>query len=67
MQINSDVASIAEDITALKGQIVALQNSPTEFSPDDQAALDGIEASITALEAKADAVIPAVVPPVPTP
>lgn len=64
-KVNADLDVISTGITALDAQIQALQNSPGTLTPADQSALDSISAASTALAAKADAVVPAVAPPVP--
>jgi hypothetical protein len=54
--LNSKVDSIAAGVTALYELIAAFQNSPGTLSPEDQAALDGIQAASAALVAKTAAI-----------
>lgn len=54
--ISSTLDSITAGIQALDAKIVALQSSPGTLSASDQAALDDIEASSSALVAKAAAI-----------
>jgi len=61
-KVNANFASIKAGIASLDAQIQAFQNSPGTLSAADQAALDAIVASSTALATAANA---AVVPPVP--
>jgi hypothetical protein len=64
-KVSADLDSIQTDITALNAQITAFNNSPGTLSATDQAALDAIATSAAALQTKADAVVPPVLPPVP--
>jgi hypothetical protein len=47
--IVSSVAGLSGDLTSLKDQIAALQASPGVFTPEDQAAMDKLEADTGAL------------------
>lgn len=64
-KVSGDLDSISTDIKALNDKITALQNSPGTLSPADQAALDAIQTNAQALQAKADAAVPAPLPPAP--
>jgi len=65
-KVSGDLDSISTDIQVLNDKITALQNSPGTLTPEDQAALDDIQAGAVALAAKADAAVPAPLPPAPT-
>lgn len=49
--------SIATDLVALNQKITDLQNSPGQVTPEDQAALDDIQAKSKAVTAKAQALV----------
>ena len=49
---NAALGGIQEDVTSLKAQIDALQNSPGTLSPEDQALLNDIQGNASALATK---------------
>lgn len=53
--LGNSVEGITADITDLKKQIEALQNSAGQISAEDQALLDGIQARATAIADKVKA------------
>ena len=63
--LNSDVAAVKTEFAALNAQIVAFNNSSGTLTAADQTALDTIQTNAAALQATMDAMVPAVVPPVP--
>lgn len=68
--LNTELDGIATGIAALDTLITGLQNSPGTLSPEDQAALDAIQAASGALATKAAAIVtapPATAPTTPTP
>lgn len=65
-RMDSAVAGITADVAELNRQIVALQNTPPELTPEDQELLDGIQARSEAIANKLDALdalTPPAVPP----
>ncbi len=54
--ISNTLDTVVTGITALDALITAFQNSPGTLSPEDQAALDGIQTASKALVAKASAI-----------
>lgn len=66
--VNAKLDSITVGIAALDKLITDFQNSPGTLSPSDQSAVDAIQAAITALRTKAEAVSTTPpTPPTPTP
>lgn len=61
-KVSADLDAIGTDIKALNDQIAALQASPGALTAEDQASLDKIQAAGSALQAKADAAVPAPLP-----
>jgi len=62
-KVNANFAQIQAGITSLDSQIQAFQNSPGTLSAADQASLDAIVASSSALATAANASITPPVPP----
>ena len=54
-RIGAAIDGISTDIEALNAKITELQNSPGAITPEDQAALDAIQAAGEALAAKTEA------------
>lgn len=48
----TSLGGVSADVASLKQQIIDLQNSPGAITPEDQARLDKIEATATALSSK---------------
>ncbi len=68
-RIDTAIADLQGDVKSLNDQITALQNSAGGITPEDQALLDGITATSSAVADKLDA-LDALTPPVapaPTP
>ncbi len=61
--VSTDLDTIKAGIANLDAMIVAFQNSPGTLTPEDQGALDKIEAASAALVAKVDTID--VTPPAP--
>ena len=55
-RLDAALTGIGGDIKNLNDQIAALQNSPGEVTPEDQASLDALQAAGEALAAKFEAV-----------
>lgn len=53
--IDTALSDIQVEIKTLNDQITALQNSAGQVTPADQALLDGMETTVAALQAKAQA------------
>lgn len=58
------VAGLTQDVTELKDEILKLQNTPGNVTPEDQALLDGIQARAEAITTKLEA-LDALTPPTP--
>lgn len=65
-QVDTAIVGLGADVQALKDQIAALQNSPGQITPADQALLDGIAAKAAAVADKLTA-LDALTPPSPPP
>jgi uncharacterized FlgJ-related protein len=63
-QMDASVADINADVKALQDQIVQLQNSAGQITPEDQALLDGLQARTDVMAQKL-AALDALTPPVP--
>jgi prefoldin subunit 5 len=66
--IATAIAGLTGDVSNLQAQIAALQNSPGQITPADQALLDGIEAQTADVQSKLtalDSLTPPVVPATP--
>ena len=61
------VAALTTDVAELNNQIAALQTSPGQITPDDQALLNDIEAKGKSLAEQLDALNSLVPPPAPPP
>lgn len=62
-RVDTAIGDLQDDVKNLNDQISALQNSTGQISPEDQATLDGIQASAGAVADKLDA-LDALTPPV---
>lgn len=54
-RIDAAVTGLSGDVTALKAEILKLQNSPGTITPEDQASLDAIQARSEAIATKLEA------------
>lgn len=66
--VSNALDDIAKEIGTLNDNVVKLQAGPTTLTPEEQKALDAVEASGAAIEAKAkvlDTLTPPVVPTAP--
>lgn len=63
-RIDAAVTGLSGDVTALKDEIIKLQNSPGTITPEDQASLDAIQARSEAIATKLEA-LDALTPPAP--
>lgn len=63
-RMDKAVADLQGDVKNLNDQITALQNSPGQITPADQALLDGLQARASTIADKLDA-LDALTPPVP--
>jgi len=64
-EIDTAVNGITGDVSNLKAQLEAIQNSPGTLSPEDQASLDAALASVGALSGKVKTLDDATPPAVP--
>ena len=63
-RIDTAVSGLTADIAELNAEILKLQNTSGEVTPEDQALLDGIQARSSAIADKLDA-LDQITPPVP--
>lgn len=65
-KIDDSISGLQEDIAALNAEILKLQTSSGEISPEDQASLDALDARGQSIADKIEA-LNALTPPVPPP